>query len=152
MSRLKKRFKEHKKLTIKYLNRKWDISSLESHIKFGVIPRGLRERVVPVEHLHTPRIMEKSKAKCIEHGLSIIQLIVDEEKIQLDELKVELDQRSKELQPLQCEVYFEKHNVVLKKEIEKTQKHLMTIKQHKFRQNLDNFKKVILPKVLILYI
>lgn len=117
---IKKLFKEHKKLTIKYLNRKWNISSLESHITFGVIPRGLRERVVPAEHLYTPRFMEKWKAKCIEHGLSVIQLIVDEEKIQLDELKAELEQSSKELEPLQNEVDFEKHNSILRKEIEKT--------------------------------
>lgn len=50
-----------KKLTIKYLNRKWGISSLKSHIEHLVIPRGLRERVVLAGHLHTPRLLETWK-------------------------------------------------------------------------------------------
>lgn len=45
------------------------------------------------------------------------------------------------MEPFQSEPDFEKHNDILKKEIEKTQKHLMTMKQHKFRQNLDDFEK-----------
>lgn len=63
----------------------------------GVIPRGLREKVVPAEHMHTPRFMEKWKAKCLAHGLLVFQLIVDEEKAQLDEFIIELEQSSKVL-------------------------------------------------------
>lgn len=74
--------------------------------------------MVPTEHLHTSRFMEKWKAKCLDHGLSVIQLIV-EEKAQLDELKMELERSSKVLEPLQGESVFEKHNDILKKEIEK---------------------------------
>lgn len=33
-------FKEHKKLIIRSLNRKWDILSLESYIERGIAPRG----------------------------------------------------------------------------------------------------------------
>lgn len=36
-------FKQHKKLTVKFLNRKWDISSLESYVSNRMILQGLRE-------------------------------------------------------------------------------------------------------------
>lgn len=36
---MKKLFKQHKKLMIKFLNHKWDISSLKSHVSNRVIPR-----------------------------------------------------------------------------------------------------------------
>lgn len=80
-----------KKLTIKFLNRKWDISSLKSHIENGIIPRGLREWVTPAGHLHTPRFIEAWKASCVKRGLEIMQLIVNEEQAQLDEIKAEID-------------------------------------------------------------
>lgn len=37
-------FKEHKKLITKHLNRKWDVSFLETYIEHKIVPRGLRDR------------------------------------------------------------------------------------------------------------
>lgn len=74
-----------------FLNRKWDISSLKSHIDNKVIPRGLRERVIPAGHLLTPRFLEQWKKSCLEPALNILQMIVDEEQLQLDEIRKEID-------------------------------------------------------------
>lgn len=48
---IKPLFKDYKKLVIRSLNRKWDILSPESYISNKIIPRGLREKVVPATHL-----------------------------------------------------------------------------------------------------
>lgn len=92
-------FRNHKKLTIKFLNRKWNISSLKSHIENRIILRGLRERVTPAGHLHTPRFIEAWKASCVKRGLEIMQMIVDEEEIQLNEIKADIEVSAGLLEP-----------------------------------------------------
>lgn len=85
-------FKQHKKLTIKQLNRKWDILSLESYIDKGVIPCGLCERVIPAEHPHNKRFLSKWKREYISHGLAFMKFIVEEEKLQSSELQIQIDE------------------------------------------------------------
>lgn len=133
---LKKLLKNHKKLTIKFLNRKWDISSLKSHIEHKFIPRGLREKVIPAGHLHTPRFLEVWKNSCLDRGLAILQMIVDEEQTQLDEIKKEIDTSVQLLEPYKTDPEFIKSNDLLRREVEKTQKTLKSTKQEKFKQNL----------------
>lgn len=72
---LKILFNEHKILTIKQLNWKWDILSLESYIDKKIIPQGLWERVTPAEHLQNERFLTRWKQTCIE----IMKLIVEKE-------------------------------------------------------------------------
>lgn len=93
---LKKLFRYYKKLTIKFLTRKWDISSLNSHISNKVIPRDLREKVVPAEH---NRFMQIWKEECVNRGLNVMQLIVAEEEKQLQEIQEELENSAKQLEP-----------------------------------------------------
>lgn len=137
---IRKLFKHHKKLVIKFLNRKWDISSLKSHISKQIIPRGLRERVIPAEHLHTPRFLSAWKTECLNRGLSLLKLIVDEEEAQLEEIRVELDASAKSLEPFKQDPEFDKNNEYIKKEIERIQKSLKHSKQEKFRQNLADWE------------
>lgn len=54
-------FKEHKKLLTKHLNRKWDVSFLETYIQHKIVPRGLRDRTIPAEHLQNQRFLPKWK-------------------------------------------------------------------------------------------
>lgn len=137
---LKGLLKNHKKLTIKFLNRKWDISSLKSHIENKIIPRGLRERVIPAGHLHTPRFLELWKQSCLEWGLAILNMIVEEEQIQLEEIKKEIDNSVQLLEPYKLDPILIKTNELLKKEVEKTQKLLKSTKQEKFKQNLQDWE------------
>lgn len=37
---VKNQFREHKKLMIKHLNRKWDVSFLDTYIQHKIIPKG----------------------------------------------------------------------------------------------------------------
>lgn len=138
---IKNVFKLHKKLTIKQLNRKWDILSLESYIAKGLIPRGLRERVIPAEHLHNERFLTKWKQECIDHGLSVMKLIVEEEKLQASELQSQIEASLQQLEPFKDQLEFEKQNEILKKEVIKTQKNLRHTKQSKFQRDLDDWAK-----------
>lgn len=72
---IRSRFKEHKNLLTRHLNRKCNVSFLESYVQHKIIPRGLRDKVVPVEHLHNDYFLEKWKTLCIKHGLAVMQLI-----------------------------------------------------------------------------
>lgn len=137
---MKKLFKQHKKLMIKFLNRKWDISSLESHISNEIIPRGLRERIIPAEHLHTPRFLSIWKDECLNRGLSLMKLIVTEEEAQLSDLREELENSAKLLEPYKLDPDFEKNYEFIKKEIERIQKNLKHTKQEKFRKNLADWE------------
>lgn len=138
---LKKLFKTHKKLTIKFLNRKWDISSLKSHIDHKIIPRGLRERIIPAGHLHTPRFLKLWKESCLERGLDTLRMIVNEEELQLEEIRIEIDNSVKLLEPFKSDPNFDKSNDLLKKEVERTQKYLKASKQEKFKQNLADWER-----------
>lgn len=117
---------------IKFLNRKWDISSLKSHISNQIIPRGLRERVVPAEHLHTPRFLSVWRTECLNRGLSLMKIIVTEEEAQLQEIREELEISAKLLEPYKQDPEFDKNNEYIKKEIEKIQKNVKYTKQEKF--------------------
>lgn len=141
---IKKLLKNHKKLTIKILNRKWDIASLQSHVTQRVIPRGLRERVVPAQHLHTPRFLEAWKKICIDRGIELMKLIIQEEQSQLGEIQLELDKSTSLLEPFGEDPELIRFNENLKKEVEKLQRTLKFTKQKKFKQNIqdseqDNF-------------
>lgn len=138
---LKPLFKEHKKLIIKSLNRKWDILSLESYIERGIVPRGLRERVVPATHLHTEKFLTKWKEQCIKHGLEVMRLIVEEEKDQLTSLQIQIQETSEKLEPLKDNPDFERLNDFLKKEVDRTQKNLKITKHNKFKRDLDDWAK-----------
>lgn len=132
-------FKEHKKLIIKSLNRKWDILSLESYIQRGIIPRGLRERVVPSAHLHMDSFFSKWKAECIKHGLEAMKLIVEEEKEQLTALEQQITLSGSKLEPLKESAEFGRLNEILK--VDKTQRNLKFTKQSKFKCDLDDWAR-----------
>lgn len=84
-------FKEHKKLLTKHLNRKWDVSFLETYIQQKIVPRGLRDRTIPAEHLQNDRFLPKWKELCINHGIAVMALIVEEERLQLVELSGQIE-------------------------------------------------------------
>lgn len=134
-------FKEHKKLLVKHQNRKWDVSFLETYINHRIVPRGLRDHMVPAEHLHNERFLPKWKEPCINHGIAVMGLIVEEEKIQLDELKEMIDASAQGLDSLKELEEFTKQNDILKKELERVQLNLKTTKQSKFRRDLADFEK-----------
>lgn len=98
-TQLKINLKITKKLTVKHLNSKLDISSLESYIENNIIPRSLREKVIPAKNLHNPRFLGEWKKQCINHGIEIMWLIIEEEKLQLLELADQIDESSKALDP-----------------------------------------------------
>lgn len=84
---IKRLFKNHKKIVVKHLNRKWGVFFLENYISQKIIPRGLRDSIIPTEHLHTVTFIPKWKELCISHGIELMKLIVEEEKLQLINLK-----------------------------------------------------------------
>lgn len=135
---IKKLLKNHKKLTIKILNRKWDIASLQSHVTQRVVPRGLRERVVPAQHLHTPRFLVVWKKACIDRGIELMKLIIQEEQLQLDETQDELDKSTSLLEPFGEDPELIRFNDNLKKEVERLQRTLKFTKQNKFKQNIQD--------------
>lgn len=67
---IKRKFKIHKKLLIRHLNRKWDVSFLESSMDQKIIPRGLRDQVIPAKHLHNYIFLSKWKECCIHTALN----------------------------------------------------------------------------------
>lgn len=96
---IKDKLKNHKKkLMFKYLNLKWDIS-LESYVEHRMIMRGLREKVVPSEHLHTEHFLEKWSAACLKRGLDVMCLIIEEEKLQLQEINKQIEKSVAQLDP-----------------------------------------------------
>lgn len=138
---VKSLFRQYKRATIKSLNRKWDILSLESYIEQGIIPRGLRERVIPATHLQNERFLEKWKTTCINHGIEVMRLIVEEEKLQLKTIQDEIESIRGKLEPLKEQEDFEKHNDLLKKEVERVQRSLKNTKQSKFQRDLTDWSK-----------
>lgn len=134
-------FKQHQKLIIKQLNRKWDILSLVTYNERKIIPRGLREGVIPAEHLHNERFLQKWKQTCIDYGIEVIKLIVEEDKLQLVELQVQIDESLKKLEPFNGKQEFDKYNEILKKEVNKVQRNLKLTKQSKFQRNVEDWEK-----------
>lgn len=104
-------------------------------------PSGLKERVVPVAHLQTETFLKKWEKQCIDHGLEIMKLIVEEEKDQLALLQTQILESSEKLEPLKKNPDFDRLNDILKKEIDKTQKNVKLTKQNKFRRDLDDWAK-----------
>lgn len=82
-------FRKHGNLTMKHLKRKWNIIALEAYLQAQMIPRGLRERIVPADHLHNDRFLKIWAEESVKHGLHMIGLIVEEEKTQLQELETQ---------------------------------------------------------------
>lgn len=112
---IKIKFKEHKKLLIRHLNRKWDVSFLDTSIEHKIIPTGLKNRITPAEHFHTNKFLPKWKELCINHGLAIMGLIVEEENIQLIEIKEQIEEGARGLEALKETGEFSKQNEILKK-------------------------------------
>lgn len=135
---IKNKFKEHKIFLLKHLNRKWDVSSLETYISQRIIPRGLRDRIV---HLHTDTFLPKWKELCIDHGLAVMGLIVQEEKLQLISIQQQIQVSAQGLEQLKDQEEFTRQNYQLKKEIEKAQLNLKITKQGKYRRDVADFKK-----------
>lgn len=138
---LKKLFKEHKHLTIKQLKRQWDVCSLESYVENAIIPKGLRERIIPAEHLKTERFMVKWKQECLDHGLKVLQLIIEEEKLQLSELNEQIKASVEVLDIHRDDVNFETLNDQIKKEAEKVQRFVRSMKQKKFLRDKREFEE-----------
>lgn len=101
--------------------------------------RGLRERVIPAQHLQTEPFLSKWKKLCVEHGLGFMRVIIEEEKRQLVELKAQIEESAISLEPHSDKPDFFKLNELLKKEIEKVQKNLKLTKQSKFQRDLDDW-------------
>lgn len=138
---IRNKFREHKKLLIKHLNRKWDVTSLETYITHRIVPRGLRDRTIPAEHLHTENFLPKWKELCINHGLAVMGLIVEEEKAQLIDIKAQIEESARGLEIFKHLDEFTKQNDMLKKEIEKTQLNLKITKQSKFKRDIADFER-----------
>lgn len=101
-----------------------------------------KERVVPATHLQTERFLDKWRKKFIDHGLEVMRLIVEEEKLQLETLQTQIAESSNKLEPLKEKPDFDKLNDLLKKEIDRTQKNLKFTKQSKFKRDLDDWARV----------
>lgn len=135
---IKNKFKEHNFFLLKHLNRKWDVSSLETYISQQIIPRGLRDRIV---HLHTDTFLPKWEELCIDHSLAVMGLIVQEEKLQLISIQQQIQVSAQGLEELKDQEEFTRQNYQLKKEIEKAQLNLKITKQGKYRRDVADFKK-----------
>lgn len=59
--------------------------------------------------------LEKRKKQCIDHGLTIMRLIVEEEKAQLTDLEIQIDESTKQLELHKEKTEFIKYNDLLKK-------------------------------------
>lgn len=75
-----------------------------------IIPRGLGDRIIPAEHLHTDRFLPKWKELCINRGLAVMGLKVEEERIQLAEIKKFIEQSACGLEGLKETGEFSKQN------------------------------------------
>lgn len=64
-----------------------------------MIPRGLRESVIPAQHLQTEQFLLKWKELCIDHGINIMQTTIEEEKRQLVELETQIEESAVLLEP-----------------------------------------------------
>lgn len=111
---------------------KWDVSSLETYISHRIVLRGLRDRIIPAEHLHTDRFLTKWKELCLNHSIAVMELIVKEEKTQLISIQEQIEESARGLETLRDKEEFIKKNENLKREIEKVQLNLKITKQSKF--------------------
>lgn len=87
------------------------------------------------------RFLSKWKALCIDHGVAVMHLIVEEEKTQMNELSKRIDKSSLGLDHFKDTDEFQKHNDLLTKEIEKTHYNLEVMKQSEFKRDLDHKEK-----------
>lgn len=117
------------------------MTSLETYIAHKIVPRGLRDRTIPAEHLHTESFLPKWKELCINHGLAVMGLIVKEVKAQLVDIQTQIEESARGLEALKHLEEFSKRNDMLKKEIEKTQLNLKITKQSKFKRDIADFEK-----------
>ena len=133
-------FRKHSNLTIKHLKRKWNIISLEAYIESNMIPRGLRERIMPADHLHNERFLKKWTEESVKHGLHMIGLIVEEEKIQLNDIEIQLKESVELLNEYQDLEDFKKFNERIRKEDKDFQKEQKIGKQKKFQRDTADFE------------
>lgn len=101
----------------------------------------MRDKTIPAEHLHTDSFLPKWKELCINHGLAVMGLIVDEEKTQLTTIHERIEESARSLETFKNCDEFTKQNEILKKEIEKAQLNLKITKQGKFQRDLADFEK-----------
>lgn len=146
-SEIKALFKTHKNLVIRQLKRKWDICSLESYRDHSIIPRGLRERIIPASHLRNDRFTSKWETLCLSHGKDVLNLIIEEEQLQLSELNNQIEESVKKLDEVKDHPTFGTHNEHVKKEVEKVQRFVKTVKQKKFARDKKEFDDGIAFKV-----
>ncbi|KAM9305433.1 uncharacterized protein PAF06_013989 [Gastrophryne carolinensis] len=86
------------------------------------------------------RFMQKWQNECIEHGLRVMQLIIEEEQIQLTELDNSIKESCSKLDTLADKPDFQRLNEQVKNEVERVQKAVKDIKQKKFRRDLAEFE------------
>lgn len=138
---LKQLFKEHKQLVIKQLKRKWDICSLESYVASSMVPKGLRQRIIPAAHLRTERFQAKWEKLCLEQGLQVLGLIIEEEKAQLEEINMQIETSVGKLEEVKDDESFSSLNENVRKEVEKVQRVVKSIKQKKFLRDKKEFEE-----------
>lgn len=80
--------------------------------------------MTPAEHLQNKSFLTKWKQTCINHGLEVMKLIIQEEKLQLSEIQTQIDEHLQQLEPFTGKYEFKMYNELLKKEVSKVQKNL----------------------------
>lgn len=90
--------------------------------------------------MHNDRFLQIWTEELVKHGLHMICLIIDEEKIQQQDLEIQLKDSIKLLDEYQDVDEFGRFNERLKKEVEEFQKEQKIGKQKKFQRDLTDFE------------
>lgn len=85
--------------------------------------------------------LTKWKQECIDHGVSVMKLIVEKEKLQASELQSQIEASLQQLEPFKDQLEFEKQNEIKKKKLLKHKKNLRHTKQSKFQMDRDDWAK-----------
>lgn len=119
----------------------WEVQSLDTYIKHKIVPRGLRNHIIPAARLRSPDFIKKWEKESIESSLRLMGLLLEEEKTVLSGIETELKEVIEQTKKFNTHPEYSNKEVYLQSIVEKYTAQLKEKKHSLFNRDIKDFKE-----------
>lgn len=134
-------FKELNRLYKEHLASWWEVQSLDNYIRQGIVPRGLRISVTPVQKQRSPGFTTRWEQLATKSSLQLMTLLLEEERLNLTSLTDKLKTQIEVTKTFVGDPEFQNKEKQLQVTVEKYQYYLRERKHRQFNKDLAEFKE-----------
>lgn len=118
----------------------WEVQSLESYIKAGIVPNGLRINISPAPRSRSEQLLDNWEKELTNSSVRLLQILLDEEKKILETTSTNLKGLIDQVLKFKNDPEFARKEQNLQSNIEKFQNSLKDRKHKQYLRDLQDFK------------